>query len=111
MRLERARVFTAVNATAESHVMRAAPFIGRASGVGHGLLVVLACAAMLAALLPARAEGAKLPNDPLIGRQWELASGASMHAPSAWDRVVGGPVTVAVIDSGLDLTHPDLAGN
>jgi subtilisin family serine protease len=56
-------------------------------------------------------HAAKLPDDPLVGRQWELARGASMHAPLAWDRIVGGSVTVAVIDSGLELTHPDLAQN
>jgi subtilisin family serine protease len=109
--------------------MRTALNNGRASGVVRGLFLVLGCVLLLAAAFAARAEaaatvpgvrhvepayvyhGSKLPDDPLIGRQWELASGASMRAPQAWDRLVGGPVTVAVIDSGIDLTHPDLAAN
>ncbi|MDX6642820.1 MAG: hypothetical protein QOD76_782 [Solirubrobacteraceae bacterium] len=103
--------------------MRAVKYSRRASGVVWTLFLALACVLSLAAALAAGAEasattpgadvyhGSKLPNDPLIGRQWELASRASMRAPQAWDRVVGGPVTVAVIDSGIDLTHPDLAAN
>ncbi|MDX6667639.1 MAG: hypothetical protein QOK04_1019, partial [Solirubrobacteraceae bacterium] len=104
--------------------MRAVKYTWRASGVVQTLFLALACVLLLAAALAAAGaeasatapgadvyRGSKLPNDPLIGRQWELASGASMRAPQAWDRVGGGQVTVAVIDSGIDLTHPDLAAN
>jgi subtilisin family serine protease len=34
-----------------------------------------------------------------------------MGAASAWARVTGGNVTVAVVDTGVDLTHRDLAPN
>lgn len=48
-----------------------------------------------------------VPNDPLYSQQyqWPLIS-----APAAWDRTTGSPTTVvAVIDSGIQLDHPDLA--
>lgn len=34
-----------------------------------------------------------------------------IHAPEAWDYVQGEGVTVAVLDTGLDYTHPDIASN
>jgi len=47
------------------------------------------------------------PNDPYFGSQWHHLL---MHAPDAWGMTVGSSaVTVAVIDSGADLNHPDLA--
>lgn len=46
------------------------------------------------------------PNDPLLSQQWGLAK---IAAPAAWDVFTGTQTTViAVIDSGIDLTHPDL---
>ncbi len=49
------------------------------------------------------------PNDPnFAGQDWLRALGA----PAAWNVSTGtGQTVVAVIDSGIDLTHPDLAGN
>ncbi|MGI8685315.1 MAG: S8 family serine peptidase [Acidimicrobiales bacterium] len=50
----------------------------------------------------------EIPNDPGYVSQWALPA---VRAPSAWDRSHGSPgVIVAVIDSGVDGTHPDLAG-
>lgn len=43
----------------------------------------------------------------------ELWGMAKIQAPAAWDQTVGsktGPI-VAVVDSGIDYTHPDLAAN
>jgi len=48
-----------------------------------------------------------LPNDPLVGRQWYLSQNRSYDA---WQEPpVLAPVRVAVIDSGVDGTHPELA--
>lgn len=48
------------------------------------------------------------PNDPLLPSQWGLSK---IHAPDAWDVVTGtSTVVIAVLDSGIDKTHPDLSG-
>ena len=49
------------------------------------------------------------PDDPLYGDQW---GPERIGAPAAWDRATGSPSTVvAVLDSGIALSHPDLAAN
>jgi hypothetical protein len=46
------------------------------------------------------------PNDPRFGEQWALTQ---VGAQCAWATTLGSPdVTVAVVDSGVDLGHPDL---
>src|SRR5262249_2753219 len=55
---------------------------------------------------------ATIPNDPQFGKLWGLnnPNNVDIDAPEAWDITTGTPSTVvAVIDSGIDLTHPDLA--
>jgi len=48
-----------------------------------------------------------VPNDALIGKQWHLAA---IKAYDAWDLNTGtGNKTVAIIDTGVDWDHPDLA--
>jgi hypothetical protein len=48
------------------------------------------------------------PTDPLASKQWYLQQD---HAFDLWTDVpVLAPVKVAIIDSGIDLTHPDFAG-
>ncbi len=48
------------------------------------------------------------PNDPRFGSQKDLEQ---IHVPETWPTTTGDPgVVVAVIDSGVDLTHPDLVG-
>jgi subtilisin family serine protease len=50
-----------------------------------------------------------VPNDPLVRSQWALTK---IQAFNAWDLQRGrSDVLVAVIDSGIDYKHPDLAGN
>jgi len=49
------------------------------------------------------------PNDPSLGSEWHILK---IQAPGAWDTVAKGQgVTVAILDSGTDCTHPDLVAN
>lgn len=61
-----------------------------------------------------------IPNDPYFNDQWALhntgQSGgtpdADIDAPEAWDIETGSSdVVIAIIDSGVDYTHPDISNN
>src|SRR3954452_7520197 len=53
--------------------------------------------------------GAQPVNDPIFPDQWGLTQ---IKAPAAWARGDrGSGATIAVVDTGADLSHPDLAGN
>ena len=62
-----------------------------------------------------------IPNDPLFNQLWNMhntgqaggTNDADIDAPEAWDLTAGGgsEVIVAVIDTGIDYLHPDLAAN
>ena len=56
-----------------------------------------------------RVSSARTSNDPLLTRQWPLKQ---MHVQRAWDVDIGvtSPVDVAVLDTGVDSSHPDLVG-
>jgi len=50
---------------------------------------------------------ARIPNDPKYSHQYHLPL---IDAPQAWEVTVGSSsVVIAIIDSGCDLDHPDLA--
>jgi subtilisin family serine protease len=52
---------------------------------------------------------ATTPDDPLFAYEWDMTA---VRAPEAWDVTTGSPqVTVGVVDTGIDVTHPDLASN
>ena len=61
-----------------------------------------------------------MPNDPMFNEQWSLANtgqrGGKSHADiaalDAWAKTQGSEkIVVAVLDSGVDYTHPDLVEN
>jgi len=47
-------------------------------------------------------------NDPYLGSEWHINK---IGANTAWDTSQGAGVTIAILDSGIDSAHPDLAGN
>ncbi|MEM8549251.1 MAG: S8 family serine peptidase [Verrucomicrobiota bacterium] len=54
---------------------------------------------------------AATPNDPLLDTG-PAAPHSLIDSYEAWDTTTGSPeVVIAVLDSGVDLDHPDLAGN
>ena len=65
-------------------------------------------------------EAGNLPNDPMLVDQWALVNSgqrdgrgkADISAALAWSKTHGSEkVVVAVLDSGVDYTHPDLMDN
>lgn len=49
-----------------------------------------------------------VPNDPSYGQQWGVPA---IHAEEAWTITKGSPaVTIAILDTGVDMNHPDLVG-
>ena len=58
--------------------------------------------------VPMHATGQVTPNDPEFAKQWGMVK---TRAPEAWSRTTGdSSAVIAVVDTGVDATHPDLAG-
>ena len=59
--------------------------------------------------IPAANSASREVNDPRFSDQWGLRK---IMAPEAWDITFGDEdIVVAVIDTGVELDHPDLVGN
>jgi subtilisin family serine protease/subtilisin-like proprotein convertase family protein len=66
-------------------------------------------------------EYAPAPNDPYFAQQWHLenrasngppvSAGADVNAREAWTVTRGEGSVIAITDTGVEYTHPDLAGN
>lgn len=68
-----------------------------------GVTVVVA---LFGALVPSVATGA--PSDPMFAQQWGLHK---IQAEHAWSMSDGTGAVIAILDTGADLDHPDLAAN
>jgi subtilisin family serine protease len=74
---------------------------------GTGIVAAAVIAALFA--FPAQAAAPRQPNDVFYKEQWQLRF---IGAPEAWTATLGlETVPVAVIDSGVDIDHPDLKDN
>ena len=86
---------------------RASPLTARMLNNVHRVAAIAAaCAALCATVASAAAR-----PDPQLANQWALQGDGPMGAATAWTRITGGHVTVAVVDTGVDLSHRDLAPN
>jgi len=67
-------------------------------------VAVLAGFALVAALAPP----AHASNDPFSDKQWGINV---IGAPAAWARTTGKGIRIGIVDTGIDLTHEDLAAH
>lgn len=64
-------------------------------------------AGCVAAILWTAAAGAGASNDRYFAEQWNLTQ---IGAAQAWPTSTGKGVVIGIVDSGVDASHPDLAG-
>lgn len=94
--------------------------LGAGADVSAALVVLRANASVVYAEPNYVLHGALVPNDSLFAQQWALhntgqtggTAGADLHAPPAWDLSTGSAsVLIGVLDSGMEMEHPELVGN
>jgi subtilisin family serine protease/sugar lactone lactonase YvrE len=94
--------------------------LGKGETVSRALARLRARADVLYAEPNYRVATQVVPNDGAFPQQWALRNigqtggtpGADIRATSAWDVTTGSPsVVVGIIDTGIDMTHPDLSAN
>jgi thermitase len=69
-------------------------------------LSALVATALSLGLSGVSAQTTSAPNDPLFADQWGLQR---IQAPQAWPTADGGGITIAIVDSGVDLGHEDFS--
>src|SRR4051794_19040579 len=75
---------------------------------GFVALLALGAVSLAIGLAPALAVAPPAtPDDPGFSKQWGLQS---IGAPGAWATATGRGTTIAIVDSGVALTHEDLQG-
>lgn len=68
---------------------------------------LVAVAVTVVALVGGLAGTASASNDTYFSRQWALTQ---IGAPQAWTKSTGSGITIGIVDTGVDIGHPDLAG-
>ena len=99
------RKFTLVPGLAEVRV---------GTSVGDALSVLRASKDVIAAEPNYKLQVADVPNDPSFTKQWALESPTAVHidATRAWGLRKGTHfLKIAVLDTGIDRTHPEFADN
>jgi len=101
--MHRARMQSWVDHTTHAPANKTRPRMPTARvAIGVLLAVMLA----LSATLPASTVGATVvPDDPRLGEQWGIDA---LHLPDAWDTATGDGIVIAIVDTGIDIDHPDL---
>jgi subtilisin family serine protease len=68
------------------------------------VVAVIAGVALAAGFSPP----AQASNDPSFDKQWGISA---IGAPAAWAKTTGAGVRIGIVDTGVDLTHEDLAAH